>query len=115
LIGLRRKQIEAKISDLVFRNVPSRLAAILLDLLSQHGVESERGKQIKLRVTHKDLSRLAATTRETVSACLSQWKKQGILDSHYGKISVYDIPQLTALSKTIHASEAEQEHGRRGK
>jgi CRP/FNR family transcriptional regulator, cyclic AMP receptor protein len=99
IIGLRRQQIESRFSDLVFQTVPCRLARVLAELLRQYPESAPQGKQIKLRLTHKDLAHLAGTSRETVSVWFSRWKKQGILNTQHGHILIYDPFALEVLTK----------------
>lgn len=97
LMGFRRKQIETRLADLIFLSVPSRLAKILLDLSKSHGSDMEYGRMIGLRLTHRDLARLAATTRETVSSLVSEWKKQKILSPETRRIAIRDVARLEEL------------------
>ncbi len=97
LMGFRRKQIETRLVDLIFLSVASRLAKILLELSQSHGSDMEYGRIIALRLTHRDLARLAATTRETVSSLVSEWKRQKILAPETRKIVIRDTERLEEL------------------
>ncbi len=80
IVGDRRRQIETKLEHLVFRDVQAKLAALLLELGGEYGVECEDGTQIGLKITHQEMANLIGSTRETISLTLAQFKKKGLLD-----------------------------------
>lgn len=80
IIGERRRAIETKLEHLVFRDVQAKLAALLLELSEEYGVEHEEGTQIGLKITHQEMANLIGSTRETISLTLAQFKKKGLLD-----------------------------------
>jgi len=72
-----RTQIEA----LAFRDVPTRLAMALIELGEHHGQSQDDGSvRIKLRITHQELASLIASTRETTTALLNRFKRDGLVD-----------------------------------
>ncbi|HSG05402.1 MAG TPA: Crp/Fnr family transcriptional regulator, partial [Nitrospiria bacterium] len=80
LVGLRLKKIENRVENLVFRDVPFRLAKILIQLSEDVGVKDARGILFRVKITHQDLASLIGSTRETVSATLGDFKKKGLID-----------------------------------
>lgn len=80
-IGFRKHQIERKLEDLVFKDVPTRLALLLLSLSDQYGEKTHNEIKLNIILSHQELANLIGSTRETISAFLSQWKKEGIVDS----------------------------------
>lgn len=80
IVGERRRQIETKLEHLVFRDVQAKLAALLLELGAEYGVECEDGLQIGLKITHQEMANLIGSTRETISLTLAQFKKKSLLD-----------------------------------
>ncbi|MEM6996935.1 MAG: Crp/Fnr family transcriptional regulator, partial [Myxococcota bacterium] len=80
IVGDRRRNIETKLEHLVFRDVQAKLAALLLELSGEYGVEHEEGVQIGLKITHQEMANLIGSTRETISLTLAQFKKKGLLD-----------------------------------
>lgn len=95
LIGLRLKKIENRIENLVFRDVPSRLAGLLLQLARELGVEDGRGILLQVRLTHQELAGLIGSTRETVSATLGEFRRQGLVEIGQRKIVLRDTAGLT--------------------
>ncbi len=80
MIGLRRWKIENKLLDLLYNTVEERLAKTFLNLLDDFGVPHKRGYLLKIKLTHRDLADLIASTRETVTATLGKMKSRGLID-----------------------------------
>ncbi len=97
IIGFRRKKIENKLLDLLFSSVEERLAKMLVNLLDDFGVTDNNSYILKIKLTHQDLSELIASTRETTTATLGIFKKQGIIDYEGKYIRVLDINRLNEL------------------
>jgi len=74
------RTIENKLIDLLYRTVEQRLAITLLTLDSNFGEPHERGRVIRLKLTHNDFADLVASTRETVTASLNRLKEKGFID-----------------------------------
>ncbi len=79
LIGSRLKKIENRVEDLVFRDVPSRLAHLLIQLASDYGAATPEGVRIEMKITHQEMANLVGAIRETVSAVLGEFKKEGLI------------------------------------
>ncbi len=93
----RRLDLENKLETLVFRDVTSKLAELLLNLASEYGVEESRGTLIALKITHQELANLIGSTRETVSLTLSQFKQKDMLTTEGRKVIVTNRESLRAL------------------
>ncbi len=77
LIGFRMRKIESRVEDLVFRDVPARLAHLLLELAKDYGQKTEQGLLLKIKITHQEIANLIGSIRETVSAVLGDFKREG--------------------------------------
>jgi len=98
VIGERRRHIETKLEHLVFRDVQAKLAALLLELAEEYGVEHEEGTQIGLKITHQEMANLIGSTRETISLTLAQFKKKSLLDLHGRAVILKNQEGLGALT-----------------
>jgi len=98
IIGERRHQIETKLEHLVFRDVQAKLAALLLELGEEYGVDCEDGMQIGLKITHQEMANLIGSTRETISLTLAQFKKKGLLDLNGRTVILKDQEGLGAMT-----------------
>lgn len=79
IIGLRLRKIQSRVEDLVFRDVPARLAHLLIELGKNDGVADTVGTRIKAKLTHQEMANLIGCSRETVSATLGQFRDQGLI------------------------------------
>lgn len=77
LIGFRMRKIENRVEDLVFKDVPARLAHLLLDLAKDYGKETSDGVFLQIKLTHQEIANLIGSIRETVSAVLGDFKRDG--------------------------------------
>jgi CRP-like cAMP-binding protein len=98
ILAQRRREIEAKIENLVFKDVNSKLAELLLRFGEEYGVEDARGTLVALKITHQEMANLIGSTRETVSLTLAQFKKRGLIQSEGRKVIISDREGLKALA-----------------
>ncbi len=89
-IADRLRRRESQIEDLVFRSVSERVASTLLRLAEDHGRVSRRGITIDLRLTHKDIANMVASTRETVTGVLSGLRKLGAIEMDHKRVLIAD-------------------------
>jgi CRP/FNR family cyclic AMP-dependent transcriptional regulator len=94
---VRRKELENKMQDLVFKDVHAKLSELLLELGQDYGVDEEGGTLLAVKVTHQEMANLIGSTRETVSLTLAQFKKKKLITSRGRKIILLDQEGLRAL------------------
>jgi len=95
---LRRKDLETRVEQLIFKDVGSKLAELLLTLGHEHGIADERGLVVGLKITHQEMANLIGSTRETVSLTLSQFKRKGLIQTEGRKVILADPEGLRALA-----------------
>jgi len=95
---VRRKDLESRVEQLIFKDVGAKLAELLLELGAQHGVEEERGLILNLKITHQEMANLIGSTRETVSLTLSQFKRKGLIQSEGRRIILADREGIKAMA-----------------
>ncbi|OGF53774.1 MAG: hypothetical protein A2Z21_03455 [Candidatus Fraserbacteria bacterium RBG_16_55_9] len=98
LFGRRTRDIERKLEDLVFKDIPTRLSRQILQLIEEHGVETGDGIQIDFKITHKELADLIGSARENTTSALNRLAKEGILDKKRYRITVKDEARLKEKS-----------------
>lgn len=85
--GKRLAQVEDHLEDVAYKHLPERLAALLLDLAGR--------KKVTISGTsHQSLADTLGTYRETVSAILRGFKKEGWVDLGYRRIHILDVGGL---------------------
>jgi CRP/FNR family cyclic AMP-dependent transcriptional regulator len=98
LFGRRTREIERKLEDLVFKDIPTRLSRQILQLIEEHGVKTGEGIQIDFKITHKELADLIGSARENTTSALNRLAKEGILDKKRYRIIVKDEARLKEKS-----------------
>ncbi|OIO37412.1 MAG: hypothetical protein AUJ72_04630 [Candidatus Omnitrophica bacterium CG1_02_46_14] len=98
IIGFRRRIIENKLENLIFKTIPQKLGILLLDLAEQFGKKEPQGILIDLSLTHQDLANLVAASRTTVTETLQAFKEQGLIDIQSRRIRLVKPEALKSLS-----------------
>jgi CRP-like cAMP-binding protein len=98
IVAQRRREVENKIEQLIFKDVNAKLAELLLRLASEYGIEDSRGTLVSLKITHQEMANLIGSTRETVSLTLSQFKRRGLIQTDGRKVILADREGLRALA-----------------
>ena len=99
LIGTRLLKIENRLEELLFRDVPCRLARLLLRLSDEYPHQITCGLRLDLIVTQQELANLIGSTREMVSTTLNCFKRSGWIDIHSRYICLHDIQAIQNLAK----------------
>jgi CRP/FNR family transcriptional regulator, cyclic AMP receptor protein len=94
LIGLRRRQVESRLRQLLFRSTQERLIFLLLDFLPQHGKPTPQGIELTLPLSHQDLASLVGATRESVTMALGELQGEGMLRVKRQRLVIYDLAKL---------------------
>jgi CRP/FNR family transcriptional regulator, cyclic AMP receptor protein len=94
----RRRELETKMEQLIFKDVGSKLAELLLRLGTEHGIENKRGLVLGVKITHQEMANLIGSTRETVSLTLSQFKRRGFIATEGRKVILANREGLRALA-----------------
>lgn len=85
------------IDDMVFRDLPERLAKRLLELIADHGEPADAGAHRAIRVPQEELSFMLNASREAVGRHLKAWEREGWLRLEYGRIVVCEPDRLRGL------------------
>ena len=94
----RRRDLEVKVEQLIFKDVVSKLAELLMKLGSEYGVENKKGLILSLKITHQEMANLIGSTRETVSLTLSTFKRKGYITTEGRKVILADREGLRGLA-----------------
>jgi CRP/FNR family transcriptional regulator, cyclic AMP receptor protein len=81
--------------EVVFLDLPTRLARILLQLADQNEAGAE---EPKLKITQREISQMLGLTRESVNKQLRAWAKRGLIALERGGIVVYRLAALAAIA-----------------
>jgi CRP-like cAMP-binding protein len=93
-INQKLAEAEDRIEDLVFRDVPGRIAAVLLKLAEQFGKNENQKVRIDFKITHQELAEMVGATRETITVVLNDFKDEGLIEISEKHITILDLQTL---------------------
>lgn len=80
LLSERLSLYEQRIVDVSVRDVPSRLAGLLLELAEREGVVTSEGRKIATRYTHEQIAAMIGAQRVAVTRALSELRRVGAVE-----------------------------------
>ena len=101
LRGILRAQIENPIWSLLYKDVPERLAALLLALGKKYGKESGGGLMIRVRCDSKSLAYLSGSSADYVALTLAGFLHKGYIGMKKNRIILKNQEALRALVRKI--------------
>jgi CRP/FNR family transcriptional regulator, cyclic AMP receptor protein len=84
----RLDDASATIEDLAYARVADRLLHLFERLAAEHGVTTDAGTRIDVRLTHADIASLIGSTRETVTVELQNLVREGKLRTDHGTFTL---------------------------
>ena len=94
-LARRLRRTNEAMADLVFSDVPGRVAKALLDLAKRFGVQSEDGLHVTHDLTQEELAQLVGASRETVNKALADFAARGFLRLEARAVVILDIERLS--------------------
>jgi len=83
------------LEDIAFKNIPSRLASLLLRIAEEQGTESRVSGY-----THQDLGEMLGTYRETITQTLNDFKAEGLVEISRKQVLLLDLDKLEFLAES---------------
>jgi CRP/FNR family transcriptional regulator len=93
-LAQRLRRINDIKADLVFTDVPGRVAKALLDLGSRFGVQQDNGLQVNHDLTQEELAQLVGASRETVNKALADFAARGWIQLAAKSVLLVDADRL---------------------
>jgi len=90
----RLRRTNETMSDLVFTDVPGRVAKALLDLARRFGSSSPDGVHVPHDLTQEELAQLVGASRETVNKALADFAGRGWLRLEPRAVMLLDLDRL---------------------
>lgn len=90
----RLRRTNDVMSDLVFTDVPGRVAGQLLDLADRFGKEGEDGLHVHHDLTQEELAQLVGASRETVNKALAEFALRGWLRIEAKAVVLLDVERM---------------------
>ena len=99
VLAHRLRTDNERISDLVFLDVPARLAKTLLDLATRFGEPFEQGLMVPYDLTQEELAQLVGASRETVNKALMDFSNRGWISRKGRTIIIFQPGPLIRRSR----------------
>jgi len=97
LIGFRLKKIQNRLENLIFKTSEQRVKSFIKETVLELGrniLGEDNQKVVELRLTQEDISKLTATSRQTVTTVFSDLEKRGVIKYDRRRIFVKDMKAL---------------------
>lgn len=94
LLGERLRAYETRLEDLGLKEVPARLASIILLLIESEGLRTRTGYRIPKHYTHHHLGAMIGANREAVTRAFTQLREAGTVETENRLIYVRNIEAL---------------------
>jgi CRP/FNR family transcriptional regulator, cyclic AMP receptor protein len=93
-LAARLRRTNEAVGDLVFSDVPGRVAKALGDLASRFGTPGEEGVHVAHDLTQEELAQLVGASRETVNKALADFAARGWLRLEARAVVILDSERL---------------------
>lgn len=93
-LASRLRRSNDTLADLVFSDVPGRVAKALLDLSDRFGVPSDEGVRVVHDLTQEELAQLVGASRETVNKALADFVGRNWLRLEPRSVTILNVERL---------------------
>jgi CRP/FNR family transcriptional regulator, cyclic AMP receptor protein len=93
-LASRLRRANDVVADLVFSDVPGRVAKALLDLANRFGEAAPDGVNVNHELTQEELAQLVGASRETVNKALADFASRGWLRLEPRAVIIMDLERL---------------------
>jgi CRP/FNR family transcriptional regulator, cyclic AMP receptor protein len=98
-LAQRLSKTNESLADLVFSDVPGRVAKALLDLADRFGRPAADGLLVAHDLTQEELAQLVGASRETVNKALAEFVQRGWIRLENRAVVVLDLQRLRQRSR----------------
>jgi CRP/FNR family transcriptional regulator len=98
-LAQRLRRTNEAMADLVFSDVPGRVAKALLDLAERFGDEEGDGVRVRHDLTQEELAQLVGASRETVNKALSEFANRNWLRLEGRSVLLLDRERLARRAR----------------
>ena len=93
-LSQRLRRTNENLSDLVFSDVPGRVAKALLDLNEKFGEKRADGSYVEHDLTQEELAQLVGASRETVNKALADFVQRNWIKLEPRAVLILDLDRL---------------------
>ncbi len=77
ILAVRVRETDEAMQDVIFFDVPGRVAKRLLDLAERNGVPDPDGTRIDVPLTQEEIAQMVGSSRESVNKALASFSERG--------------------------------------
>ena len=90
----RLRNTDNMVEDLIFLDVYGRVAKKLLELADAHGVKTDDGVRIDVRLTQQELASMVGASRESVNKVMGYFTEKDFISTDKHRITLHRIADL---------------------
>jgi len=94
VLSERLRSCETRLEDISLKNVPARLASLILQLAASEGIATPEGPRIPTHYTHRQLATMIGSSRETVTRVFTTLQRAGAVELRHRHIYLKDTLAL---------------------
>lgn len=94
MIGRKLETTEKRLESVIFKDAKSRIIDFIKRIASERGVPVGKETLIKTSLTHQDIAKLTATSRQTVTTTLNELKEDNLIYFDRRRILIRDMVNL---------------------
>jgi CRP/FNR family cyclic AMP-dependent transcriptional regulator len=98
-LARRLRRTNESLADLVFSDVPGRVAKALLDLADRFGTPTDEGVHVPHDLTQEELAQLVGASRETVNKSLADFVSRGWIQLEGRAVTLLDLDRLARRAR----------------
>ncbi len=94
LLSERLRLCETRLEDITLKNIPARLASLILQLAATESIMTPEGPRIPTHYTHRQLATMVGSSRESVTRAFTKLQRAGAVELRHRHIYVKDMEAL---------------------
>ncbi len=94
VLSERLRVCETRLEDIGLKEVPARLANLVLQLAESEGVMTSDGPKIPTHYTHRQLATMIGASRESVTRAFTKLRREGAVELKSRRIYVKNVAAL---------------------
>lgn len=94
VLSERLSAAEERMEDIALKEVPARLAGLIIQLIESEGMVTSEGYKAPTRYTHRQLAAMIGSKRETVTKAFTMLQRSDVLELKRRRIHVKNLEAL---------------------
>ena len=99
VLSERLRDCEERLEDVGLKDVPARLASLILQLVAQEGIVTPEGPAVPTHYTHRQLASMVGASRESVTRAFTKLRAGGTVELKDRRVYVRDMAALRSRAR----------------